>query len=305
MARQNKPNSEVTYSILITSFNRENFINECINSALKIKHDHFEIIIVDDHSNDNTWQLIEEVHAQNPHLRIYRNQTNLGQFANRNFIATLAKGKYLQFLDSDDTISPDALMNLERKMQSSGSELAYYSECVKEGVYRSNIVIRTHFFGLPTLSCGPTGMTISKQLFTKAGGFPTIYGVAGDVAFNINAAACSKSILLHSMSNFYYRRHPGQEINQSSDYALFNKLYSERFLETNNLVFNFFEKKAIKAAVNRRFLIDMFDKSIRAKMNLTRVEMFLFLSKTIWKSIGIPISLIPRTDTIDRPSELA
>lgn len=96
-----------TVSILIPTYNRENFIGECIESALNQTFTAIEIILVDNASTDRTWQICQYYASRDSRIRIFRNDSNIGPV--RNWIRCLekARGKYAKILFSDDLMFPD------------------------------------------------------------------------------------------------------------------------------------------------------------------------------------------------------
>lgn len=96
-------------SVLMTSYNRENYICESIESVLSSSFSDFELIIVDDCSLDNTFEIASDYAQRDPRIKVFRNTVNLGDYPNRNIAASYAQGKYLKYLDSDDIIYPHGL----------------------------------------------------------------------------------------------------------------------------------------------------------------------------------------------------
>jgi len=92
-------------SIIIPTYNRQQFILRAVNSVLKQTFTDYEIIVVDDGSHDSTRQLLEPYMGK---LR-YFYQENAGISSARNRGIKEAKGEYLAFLDSDDTWVPEKL----------------------------------------------------------------------------------------------------------------------------------------------------------------------------------------------------
>jgi glycosyltransferase involved in cell wall biosynthesis len=91
--------SDILFSIIIPTYNREKFIVKTIQSVLSQTYTNFELIIVDDGSTDNTEKVVREIEDQ----RIqYHQKENGERGAARNYGARLAKGKYVNFFDSDD-----------------------------------------------------------------------------------------------------------------------------------------------------------------------------------------------------------
>src|SRR5688500_13022217 len=93
--------------VLIVSYNSAEFIREAIDSVLCQTYKHFELIIADDNSTDDTWNIISSY--SDIRIRKYRNGNNLGEYANRTQAVGLAEGDYLIFIDADDIIYPHGL----------------------------------------------------------------------------------------------------------------------------------------------------------------------------------------------------
>src|SRR5918994_645327 len=91
-------------SVVIPCYNQARFLGEAIESVLAQSYPHFEVIVVDDGSTDNT----SEVAASYAGVRCIR-QDNQGLAGARNTGIRESKGSYLVFLDADDCLLPDAL----------------------------------------------------------------------------------------------------------------------------------------------------------------------------------------------------
>lgn len=89
-------------SILTTCYNREAYLAECIESVLGGHFQDFEMIIVDDQSTDGSLHIARRYAEQDTRIRVHLNAENLGDYPNRNKAASLAKGKYIKYLDADD-----------------------------------------------------------------------------------------------------------------------------------------------------------------------------------------------------------
>ena len=100
-------NKDILVSVITVAYNSSKYIRETIESVLEQDYKNFEYIIIDDCSIDNTWNIIDEY--RDACIKSYRNETNLGEYANRNKGIRLATGKYLIFIDGDDVMYPHAL----------------------------------------------------------------------------------------------------------------------------------------------------------------------------------------------------
>ncbi len=95
-------------SIIMPSYNTAEYISESIRSVQAQTHQNWELIIVDDCSTDNTDEIISEFLAD-MRIRYLKNQKNSGAAVSRNYALREAKGKWIAFLDSDDTWEPEKL----------------------------------------------------------------------------------------------------------------------------------------------------------------------------------------------------
>src|SRR5665213_2881754 len=96
-------------SVLMTSYNREKYIAEAIESVLASTYTNFELIIVDDSSTDNTVEIAKSYGRKDSRIKVFVNEKNLAQFGNRNKAASYSRGYFLKYFDSDDVMYPDCL----------------------------------------------------------------------------------------------------------------------------------------------------------------------------------------------------
>lgn len=98
-------------SIVVPTFNRQDYISETLKSLLKQTYNDWECIVVDDGSNDATATIVQNFALADPRFSFYKRPDAMLKGANscRNFGFTISKGKYIKFLDSDDVITTDCL----------------------------------------------------------------------------------------------------------------------------------------------------------------------------------------------------
>lgn len=111
-----KKEMNVKFSVIVPIYNRESYIEECVNSILNQSYTPYEIILVDDGSNDMSGQICDEYEAAYECVKVLHQQ-NSGVSVARNNGIKLATGEYLFFLDSDDKMSIDALMSFYEIIQ--------------------------------------------------------------------------------------------------------------------------------------------------------------------------------------------
>lgn len=245
-------------SILMTAYNRQEFIAEAIESVLKSTYQNWELIIVDDGSKDETVAIAKSYEAKDPRIKVYINDKNLGDYPNRNKAASLATGEWIQYLDSDDTIFEDSLeklLNLTQQYPNVG----IFMRSKKKEVYfiTSKDALQRHFFEEQFLYYGPGGLFINKSFFDKINQFPEKYGPANDMYFNLKAATLS-DVVTHPYRTIFYRIHDGQESNKKLEYIIQNYRYMRDAL--NELALPFPEEKIrwLQKKNNRRFIVNLF-----------------------------------------------
>ena len=96
-------------SVLMTAYNRERYIAAAIDSVLGQTFEDFELIVSDDASSDRTVAIADAYARRDPRIRVTVNPRNLGDYPNRRQAASLARGEFLNYHDSDDIMYPHCL----------------------------------------------------------------------------------------------------------------------------------------------------------------------------------------------------
>jgi len=89
-------------SIITPSYNSSKFIEECVNSVVSQTYTNWELLIVDDCSDDNSKELLLDLEKKDERIRVTFLDNNIGAAKARNISIRNAKGRYIAFLDSDD-----------------------------------------------------------------------------------------------------------------------------------------------------------------------------------------------------------
>lgn len=109
-------------SIIIPTYNRGGTISRAIDSVLNQTHTNFEIVVVDDGSEDDTQKEIGDYNDKR--IRFIEHKENRGQNTARNTGLKAAKGEYISYLDSDDVLLPHHLERVASKLNDLPSECA-------------------------------------------------------------------------------------------------------------------------------------------------------------------------------------
>ena len=92
-------------SVIIPYYKKKKYISNSINSVLKQTYKNFEIIIIYDDDNNDDLDLIEQLKKKDDRIKIIKNIKRMGAGKSRNIGINNSNGKFIAFLDADDTLS--------------------------------------------------------------------------------------------------------------------------------------------------------------------------------------------------------
>ena len=95
-------------SVIVPVYNVEKYLDNCVQSILRQSYTNLEIILIDDGSTDKSSQLCDEYSQKDKRIKVIHKK-NGGQSDARNVGITVATGKYIAFVDSDDYIDEQFL----------------------------------------------------------------------------------------------------------------------------------------------------------------------------------------------------
>lgn len=97
------------FSVIIPTYRCAKYLEECVRSVLAQTYENFEILLLDDASDDDTWSFIQRLARQDERIIAVQNKQNLGAAMTRNRGIEMARGEYIAFLDGDDRWLPEKL----------------------------------------------------------------------------------------------------------------------------------------------------------------------------------------------------
>jgi len=203
-------------SVLVTVHNRAHYVGETLASILKSSYRSFEIVVVDDCSTDDSLAVVRRAAECDTRIRVFANEKNLGDYGNRLRAASLARGRFLKYVDSDDLIYPHTLNVMVDSMLTHPTAALGLShrEPEAESPYPIFLSPREawtkHFVGRGVLACGPTGAIFSREAFLQVGGFRPEWGVLSDIDLWLRLSARWPVVLLPP-GLVWWRKHEGQE----------------------------------------------------------------------------------------------
>jgi Glycosyl transferase family 2 len=183
-------------TIAIPTFNRASWLKDCILSALSQTYHHFEILVSDNASTDETQQVLREFSDRR--LRIVRQQTNIGLLPNWNACLAGAKGDYVIFVSDDDRIAPWLLERcidlVERDRQISivitlsgdystvvgQTWPTHVSQYLETGIWDGTDILLEYL--RDEISINMCGIMLRTDALRARGGFPLDFPHAADIA---------------------------------------------------------------------------------------------------------------------------
>lgn len=116
---------EVLVSVITPVYNSEKYIEQTIKSVLDQVYKNWELLLINDCSNDTSYEIIKKISKLDSRIRIINNEINRGVSYSRNKGIEVARGKYILFLDSDDLWHKDKLKKQIEFMEKTSAEVSY------------------------------------------------------------------------------------------------------------------------------------------------------------------------------------
>lgn len=221
---------EPLVSVIMPVYNRIGIVKHAIDSVLKQSYKNFELIIIDDGSTDGTVELVESIISKDNRIKFIEHEENKGVCKSRNDGLELAEGKYIFYLDSDNTWKKEYLKTMvgaylelpDAKALYSGQFIAdnYFSPIkrVRYGCFNKSLLYNRNYIDL---NC----FTHKKEIYKKIGGFREELKRLNDYDYILkiidnNFKIYSIPVILSN----YYLKNSHNRISDNIEYDL-NKLY--------------------------------------------------------------------------------
>lgn len=107
-------NESPLFSILVSNYNNSRFLQDCLESIFNQSYSNWEVIFVDDSSSDSSLEVLEMLGKGDERIRVFRNEYNRGCGFTKNRCVEEASGKLCGFLDPDDVLSRNAVIEMVR-----------------------------------------------------------------------------------------------------------------------------------------------------------------------------------------------
>ncbi len=178
-------------SVVLPVWNRVEFVGTAISSIKKQSYTNWELLVVDDHSDDGTWELLQAIARTDSRITVLRN-TGKGVSSARNTGLEAATGEYVAFLDSDNTWRPDYLDLSIRAAAGGDVAWGYAASRVMNGDHKP-VNYRAYIGGLEELlflnHIDMNVLVVKRELAHQVGGFDNSLRRWVDHDFAIRLAA--------------------------------------------------------------------------------------------------------------------
>ncbi len=216
------------FSVLIANYNNGKYLMEAIDSVRRQTYTHWEIILVDDASTDNSKELYKELEKDN-RIHIYCNEENRGCGYTKRRCADLANGEICGFLDPDDALTTNALaVMVYEHVRHEAVSLVYstYYQCNEklqvERLNKSSQVIprNTDYLHFQRGAVHAFA-TFKYEKYVLSGGINATYlrAVDQDLYYKMEEQG---TLLFHNEPLYYYRFH-------AESISIFKNTYKARY----------------------------------------------------------------------------
>ncbi len=186
-------------SIIVPVYNSSAHLQRCLDSLSVVQDlnkSDYEIIVINDGSIDTTLQILAKLKKSMPNL-IVLNQLNQGVSVARNAGVKMAKGDYILFVDSDDTIAPNCLNAIYNKASVDNLDILFFKIAIFNDLgnyshnYSNELLEHVIYEGIDCLNRGFVFALYRKELVQKNYFVPSI-AIAEDSLFNVMILSRSK-----------------------------------------------------------------------------------------------------------------
>jgi glycosyltransferase involved in cell wall biosynthesis len=213
-----KERGESLVSIVVPCFNAERTIEETIDSALSQSWSKVQVVVVDDGSVDNSVDVIKKFGTA---ILSYHGP-NRGASAARNLGTSLSRGAYIQYLDADDILTPDALERRIEAIELSGADVVYSDwqkfKSGEDGSHQLGQVVARDMEQInrdPQIACAtsfwapPVALLYRRQIVDAIGGWREDLSTIQDARFLFDSARLGASFVRVNGVTAYYRESVG------------------------------------------------------------------------------------------------
>ncbi|MEI3435706.1 MAG: glycosyltransferase [Clostridia bacterium] len=303
-------NDEPLISVIVPVYNGENYIDDCIMSVLNQEYKNFELILVNDGSQDGSKEKLNIWEKKNEKIKVIH-QSNSGVSVARNTGIEKANGKYLTFIDVDDYISKDFLFYYYNLIKKYDAEIALtpmpqkfsnHAECTTEKIEDNIKVLSGEKAACEMLyyniAIGPWNKLISKELIDKYKiRFNPNLAYGEGFNFSVDCFQRAKKVAVGRKKVYYYRvNNPNSAMTKFKLKLVTGSIEAQKCIK-NNLVNKTTELLKACRYANWHTYCDCLNTIIGCKVIKQNKELYNDIKKVCKKDAKYAIkSPIPKSD---------
>lgn len=208
------------FSIIMSCYNLGELVMDAINSILSQDFDNYELIIVNDGSQDNTLDVLKKFEAKEKKIRLINNVHNIGLSASRNKAIRMAKGEYIVHLDGDDTFYNNiTLRRIDETIGDEKPDICYFGVQYLGGSNKTYIPNAQNSTKEARITCDMHFAVSSKvwrRKFLESMKLEFIEGMYyEDMVYSIKGAILAKKLKYGEFPIYIYRRNRNGSIMSS------------------------------------------------------------------------------------------
>lgn len=264
-------------SACLLAYNHADLIEESVRSVLDQDEKDFELIVSDDCSRDNTWEVLQRIAASDARVRVIRTPKNLGMAGNANFAASHAKGKYIALLHHDDFYLP-TLLRRWADVADRHPNVAFVSNAYGfhgssridihpfAEVTPGHVALEKHFFRTWGFPVRGTAL-IRREAWERVGGMRLQFGLLADVDLWLRLAR---------EADFGYVAEPLIVVREQKpdDYPSEYTNFSWRRIRTQYDIFG-------------TNCLEYYGNTLRGRLEYARYRTSVSLNETYWLAYGV------------------
>jgi glycosyltransferase involved in cell wall biosynthesis len=206
------------FTVATITYNSGKWVRQAIESILASSFTDFELLISDDCSIDETWSIVKQYN--DPRIRSWRNEHNIGEYRNRNKVLGEASGRFILFIDGDDILYKDALARCATYITAFPSAKAvwgiypvYFDFVALPYLFTPLQLTRLNYLSTyPLTVVGLAESFFSVQALLQTGGFDERFAI-GDTYIK-RVFCCRFPVLLATAGFAHWRQYPEQASNR-------------------------------------------------------------------------------------------
>ncbi len=267
MVKENRPD----ISVIMLTYNRENLVGRMIECILRQTFQNFELVVIDNGSNDRSGEIADSYARKDARIRvIHRERGNIG--SGRNTGLDVACGRYIAFVDDDDTCTPDFLEFLYRMAEEEAADLsicgASWSDINEKCVMNAEQAMETLLWRKKFNVAFPTKLFRAELFETQR--FPET-GKYDDIYLMPKMIAEADKIVYHGLSKYHFDRHEGNNSAWTQNHKLLDVETLQEYIEVYRNRTMWLEERFPKSIekwryFNWSFLISMVEKVTRLEL---------------------------------------